>query len=108
MIVIFQFITDGWKSAVPRECPSELNLKRRAAKGLFQPTVHGTNLESIMRGSAMEKRLEFWRVMELRLLWLNLERIALCIQSLQSLLAGGVFARGKGGSGDTGFDWLAS
>ena len=60
MIVIFQFITDGWKSAVPRGCPSELNLKRRAAKGLFQPTVHGTNLESMMRGSAMEKRLELF------------------------------------------------
>ena len=27
-------------------------------------------------------------------------------QSLLSLLAGGAFARGKGGSGDTGFDWL--
>ena len=29
-------------------------------------------------------------------------------QSLLSLLAGGAFAQGKGGSGDTGFDWLVS
>ena len=41
MIVIYQFITDGWKSAVPPGCPSELNLKGRAAKEPF-PTYGAT------------------------------------------------------------------